>query len=112
MATLKKTTSSIFLVILFFLTIIFIIIFYVGMNFLKYRSIPKANPASTPTSQDLCKTDFDCIGYGTCSVNCVNKNWAAVNSDNGPFCNLLLPEFECKCIENKCKPNILDKTIQ
>ncbi len=56
----------------------------------------------------FCETDSDCAKYGTCSVGCVNMDWATKNPDPGPYCGLLLPEFDCKCLENKCEAIITD----
>jgi len=68
----------------------------------------KANIGGTKSISDeeryFCETDTECVQYGTCTADCVNKNWATNNLDKGPFCELLLPEFNCRCIENKCTP--------
>ena len=119
MVSFRKSTSSVTLINAIFLIIILIITFYLGMRYQQYKAIPSYQPSPSITSpsitspdSSICNSDADCTGYGTCNVNCVNKYWADTHPDNGPFCSLLLPEFECKCIDSKCKPNILNKAFQ
>jgi len=69
-----------------------------------YFSMQEDNQATEiPETAYSCNSDADCVQYGTCSANCISRNWADSNPDNGPFCELLLPEFECGCVNNRCE---------
>lgn len=60
------------------------------------------------TAKYACQEDANCIGYGTCRIECVNKDWAAQNPDPGPYCQLLLPDFNCTCVNNNCEARIAE----
>lgn len=67
-----------------------------------------APPSIVNGDKFTCTNKSDCVPYGSCSVGCVARQWEENNPFEGPYCRLLLPEFECLCLEGKCQANILD----
>ena len=89
---------------IYFMILVLTAVFILGCsNIFKYASSAQnSNTENSTSNRYFCGIDSDCVEYGTCRLECVNNEWSNKNPDAGPFCELLLPDFECKCLGKKC----------